>query len=282
MKRSHKSGPDVTLAFGGGNQRKAHKMAKDSTGKLSVEAEVKTLQKHMGAALMTIKSLKDTIKALEKRMLERENEEVKEILEKQRVLEEVLAANSEAITRIDMEIEKMGQAKVEVEASKDATTEQVYSDNGTANPKKCRYYNRGYCKYDKRCRYFHPREICQDYLEHQKCETKGCGKRHPRRCKWDQSKEGCKRNLDCVYLHGVQSNEEVENVGNMNVNVAEDYQCVSCKCAWKDRNCLVMHDIQSTSVYFCLNCDDWVKNKMAVFDQGWSLLDNEGYLRNGI
>ena len=53
VKRSHKSGPDVTLAFGGGNQRKAHKMAKDSTGKLSVEAELKTLQKHMGAALMS-------------------------------------------------------------------------------------------------------------------------------------------------------------------------------------------------------------------------------------
>ena len=42
-----------------------------------MEAEVKTLQKHMGAALMTIKSLKDTIKDLEKRMFERENEELK-------------------------------------------------------------------------------------------------------------------------------------------------------------------------------------------------------------
>ena len=129
--------PDVTLAFGGGKRKKAHKMAKDSTGKLSMEAEVKTLQKHMGAALMTIKSLKDTIKDLEKRMFERENEELKEILETRKVIEEVLAANAEAIKRIEIEIEKIGQAKVEVEASKDGTTVNVYSDNGIANRKKC-------------------------------------------------------------------------------------------------------------------------------------------------
>ena len=45
---------------------------------------------------------------------------------------------------------------------------------------------------------------------------------------------------------------------------------------------LVMHEIENTSVLFRLNCDNWVKNKVAVFDLGWSLLDNEGFLRNGI
>ena len=30
------------------------------------------------------------------------------------------------------------------------------------------------------------------------------------------------------------------------------------------------------------NCDYWVKEKSAVFDQGWSLLDQAGYLRTDI
>jgi hypothetical protein len=115
--------------------------------------------------------------------------------------------------------------------------------------------------------------------QNQKCESKECCKRHPGRCKWDQSKEGCKRNLSCAYLHGVQSNKEVVNVANVNLGV---YECVSCKCIWKDENCLVMHKVENTSVLFCWNCDDWVKNKAAVFDQGWTLLDNEGCLRDGI
>ena len=88
----------------------------------------------------------------------------------------------------------------------------MYSDKGTAIQKKCRYFNRGYCKYNIKYKYFHPKEICKDYLEHQKCDAKVCGKRHPRRCKWDQSKEGCQRNLSCAYLHVVKSNQEVGNV----------------------------------------------------------------------
>ena len=46
----------------------------------------------------------------------------------------MLAANTEAIKRIDVEIEKMKQANKEQEASKDATN-HVYSDKGTANKK---------------------------------------------------------------------------------------------------------------------------------------------------
>ena len=31
-----------------------------------------------------------------------------------------------------------------------------------------------------------------------------------------------------------------------------------------------------------LNCDDWIKDKSGVFRQGWTLLDDQGYLRTGI
>ena len=28
--------------------------------------------------------------------------------------------------------------------------------------------------------------------------------------------------------------------------------------------------------FFCLNCDDWIKYKTKVLDQGWTLFDEEG------
>ena len=66
---------------------------------------------------------------------------------------------------------------------------------------------------------------CKDYLENQKFESKDRGKRHPRRCKWDRSKDGCHRNSSCAYLYGVQSNQEVGNVGNVDVIGTDDCQC---------------------------------------------------------
>ena len=43
---------------------------------------------------------------------------------------------------------------------------------------------------------------------------------------------------------------------------------------------VVEHVMNGHTVYFCLNCDDWVKEKGRVFDQGWSLFDLDGNLNN--
>ena len=62
----------------------------------------------------------------------------------------------------------------------------------------------------------------------------------------------------------------------------QNYQCISCKNIWNDKTCVVTHVIQNTEFNFCLNCDDWVKEKGKIFDQGWSLTDKNGYLRRDI
>ena len=40
--------------------------------------------------------------------------------------------------------------------------------------------------------------------------------------------------------------------------------------------------IQGYNVSFCLNCDDRIKIKEAVFDHGLSLLDEAGFLKHNI
>ena len=37
--------------------------------------------------------------------------------------------------------------------------------------KKCRYHNRGYCKFKDNCRFLHSQVICGNFLENQMCRT---------------------------------------------------------------------------------------------------------------
>ena len=62
----------------------------------------------------------------------------------------------------------------------------------------------------------------------------------------------------------------------------QSYECVSCRCVWTDKTCVKEHIVQNMKKYFCLNCDDWVKNKGNVLQPGWTLLDEAGYPRMDI
>lgn len=249
-------------------------MPKTSAVKVTLEDEVKTLQKHMGLIMKTVKDLKGTVEASEKKT--KDNEEIKEIIKTQKVIEEVLAANSAAIKRIDREIVEITSKKSvpPVDASTDSKDEVKEVDNVKKAKRKCRYFNGGYCKYKQKCRYTHPKDICEEFIKNQRCDNKECSYRHPRECKWDRRNGGCKRNEECAYLH--VRNVEVNRERNM------DYKCAGCNSSWNDKRYVVGHVIRSMNIFFCLNCNDWIKNKEAVLDQGWTLLDEAGFLRNNL
>ena len=84
----------------------------------------------------------------------------------------------------------------------------------------------------------------------------------------------CQRQY-CEYLH---------DTGHVTIANGDDktYNCISCNNTWKDKTCVVNHVIKGIQVNFCLNCDDWVQQKERIFDQGWSLVDNNGYLRRDV
>ena len=74
---------------------------------------------------------------------------------------------------------------------------------------------------------------------------------------------------------------------NLNMNMrrsagTDEYQCEGCKYVRKDINCMEEHDIRNMRVFFCLNCDDWIKNKFAVFEHGWTMFDDAGFLRTDV
>ena len=52
---------------------------------------------------------------------------------------------------------------------------QTNNKMGAVPKLKCKFYNKGFCKYkSKGCDFFHPEESCAD----PKCENKDCSKRH--------------------------------------------------------------------------------------------------------
>ena len=77
--------------------------------------------------------------------------------------------------------------------------------NSTKNRKKvkCRYFNKGYCKFGNKCSFLHPQNItCKQFKENGQCRFKNCDLRHPKNCRyWMKKSEGCKKYTDCKYLH---------------------------------------------------------------------------------
>ena len=275
--KSKKVVVDVTLVLDDVKLLEAHKTTRTKiinrrmAVKIALEEQVKALQKNMGGIAKLVKDLKHTVEGLEKRLIVKELEELKEILDAQKVIDEVIVANSDAIKRIDREIMELTKHKM-TKVPKD-TLENVAGDAIVEKVKrKCRYHNRGFCKRKGDCRFVHSEQICKDHMRNKECEIKDCPDRHPKMCKWLKSKVGCKRE-GCEYLHVTLANEE----GN-----SAEYKCASCKDIWTDGTCVVEYTSQNQLVYFCLNCDEWVQNKENVFDAGWTLLDKDGYLRMGI
>lgn len=248
----------------------------------AMELEIKTLQKHMGGLVKTVLDLKSKVEALEKKPGEYLLDEVEKILERQRINDKAIAANNDAILKIDKEMHALSKTKqnddIENESGDKDLIKDATKNSSTVKEtdvtrkylrKKCRYFNRGYCKMSK-CRYIHPEKICNIYLNGEKCES-SCPDRHPKLCKWIKN-GGCKRQ-NCVYLH---------TQGSFDIVTCRKYKCEGCKTVWENEKHVVEHKIQNMQTFFCLNCEDWIRNKENVFVAGWTLFDDEGYLRNDL
>ena len=170
-------------------------MAKVKDPKLSVEEEMTTLKKHFGGIVATVRDLRRSVEALEKKLSAKENQEIREIMETQKVIEEVMKI-------IKKEIVKMEQAKYNEASNNLHVTEsraghkdvlvdvKVDVQDKVAEkkkPKKCRYYDRGYCKYKTKCRFTHLLGLCSQYLQ-----TENVGKGNvTKSCKWDNGMHSC-------------------------------------------------------------------------------------------
>ena len=79
-------------------------------------------------------------------------------------------------------------------------------------PKKCNFYNRGFCKNGSDCDFLHNHEVCERYEELGICTIKRCKKRHLYTCKFLTSEQGCKRGKSCNFSHRQEPPVVVERI----------------------------------------------------------------------
>ena len=234
--------------------------------KNSLILQVKSLEKNMVTVVKAIKDLKATVNALEAKSSKSENKEIQEIRENQKILDKAIKDNAEAIDKITDEIHNLQN-----DNSKANTAEEDMKE-GEKRVKRCRYNNRGHCKYKTECKYIHYREVCKTYLDGRKCDQNACKKRHPKVCKWLAGKDGCRRN-DCDYLHVTLASDDGQKEAH------KCFPCAGCKSNFGDAWCVVQHIANGRTFSLCLNCDDWIVKKDMVINPGWTLFDQNGDLR---
>ena len=235
--------------------------------KVEMELKIKSLEKSMRTMVKALKELKASMDTLAIKVNKNQEEEILELIKTQKMLNDSVVTNSEAIKRIDIEIQRL-------ERKDDSKTEEV-NERGIKERKKCKFFNRGYCRYKSECRFVHPGEICKIYLEGKKCNDKSCADRHPKVCKWWLQGE-CRRH-DCEYLHDTLVHDD----DNQN-DAHKLFPCYGCKNCYDDKTCVVQYVVQNMSIFLCLNCDGWIQMKDKILTPGWSLFDQHGNLRKDV
>ena len=138
--------------------------------KRNLEVKVNALQRDMATIVKVVKELSVTVKKLEDKAEKEVKGEIHDILENQRMVDKIIEENSKAIEKLNKEISKLENQDLKIEASKHEVEKAETKPKD--KEKRCRYYNKGYCKYVGKCRYFHANEICQRHLENLKCSER--------------------------------------------------------------------------------------------------------------
>jgi hypothetical protein len=126
------------------------------------------------------------------------------------------------IKKIDDNLEdvnkKIGESLLKIENLK--------TENHKFQIKQCIFDRKGFCKEEENCRFFHPLEICSDYIENRVCIKTCCRKRHPRLCRYF-TRGICRRGESCKYLHDPSRQEN--NCNRCHKNSPQKYYCEFCK-----------------------------------------------------
>ena len=176
-----------------------------------------------------------------------EVEHLKDALEKEKDLVKGLEAE---VLKKDEVIKTL---KDQIE-NKESTLE--IEPNPRRGEKMCRYWNRGFCREKKECKYTHCREDCENHLDKGKCVDKACPKRHRKECKYF-NKGRCFRETDCEYLHIKKQKENHNKSINTDAETIwerprkTNYRCDHCSFEC-ERN-ITMKNILTQSMEICLH-----------------------------
>ena len=81
------------------------------------------------------------------------------------------------------------------------------AEQAQVSEKPCRFQDKGYCKFEEKCRFRHAQIICQQ------CSQIQCLKRHPTPCKFYFLKQNCKFKDKYMFSHeNLNEKEEIKHI----------------------------------------------------------------------
>ena len=119
--------------------------------------------------------------------------------------------------------------------------------------KRCRYWNRGFCREKSSCLFSHVKEDCESFQKEGSCYDRTCKKRHRKECRY-YSKGNCFRGNRCEYKHGSNTQIQETKKDNQQGYKSDCHECEYCdyKCRNKDdmnNHMKTVHEDTSGSKY---------------------------------
>ena len=129
----------------------------------ALEDRVNSLEKSMGTVVKALREIKTELKHLGENGNKQQNEEIQEIIEKQKVINAIIIKNADAIERIDKEI-----ARREKEASEEDIVQMVNTEKVVEIQKNykstniCKFWQSNSRKRNIKCDFLHVTMVSND------------------------------------------------------------------------------------------------------------------------
>ena len=142
-----------------------------------IEEQIENLKTNQGHVIEAVKNLNVRFEAIERAIDLEKLKDVEEIIDSQEIIDELVVKMSDDIKILQeskninlLTIEKMDS---EITMIKDKEREILESirdsargnEDGKGLVGKCRYWDRGYCKFRNRCKFVHPPKRCEIFLQ---------------------------------------------------------------------------------------------------------------------
>ena len=201
--------------------------------------------------LEAIQNLNERLGAIEEKLDDQVIDDVKEMIKSQTMVDEIIVKNSDKIA-ILFKVNEANQDEIENLKNKGRTKQEdieetmrkVVSEIECIDEKikildtkekvsideirKCSYHDRGFCRSQAECSFYHPKNSCAQFEEEGVCSKRYCRDRHQRLCKY--WKRGfCYRGDLCQFSHRHIKNifmKYCEKCCNPEVNL---YYCNFCE-----------------------------------------------------
>ena len=175
-----------------------------------MKVQIKELVENQVNILNAVKNLNERLEDLEGKANHGKKNDVKNILESQAMIDEIIVKNTDDIALMkktkgeNMSAIKLLESKIDYFDNEIAkiVKEKLQSKEQNTTKKTCKYFNRGFCNNFKNCEFYHSETICELFQKNRICLKQNCQDRHPKPCRY-WIRGDCQRGEKCAYYHNI-------------------------------------------------------------------------------